>query len=62
MKLTLAWPAPAGARAWLIAMTCAALGACGSSDPGDAQRGDRLAPLPIADGTVTVSGISAGGY
>ncbi|MDH4104960.1 MAG: polyhydroxybutyrate depolymerase [Gammaproteobacteria bacterium] len=61
MKPTSAWPAFNGVRAWLIAMTCVALGACGS-DAVDAPRGDRLAALPIADGTVTVSGIAAGGY
>ncbi|MGL6223784.1 MAG: extracellular catalytic domain type 2 short-chain-length polyhydroxyalkanoate depolymerase, partial [Steroidobacteraceae bacterium] len=50
----------------LAAPLCASLAAlalagCGGGAP-DAARSDRLAPLPVADGSVTVSGISAGGY
>ncbi len=50
----------------LGALLCASLAAlalagCGGSDA-DATRSDRLAPLPVAAGSVTVSGISAGGY
>lgn len=47
-------------RASLLALACVALSACGGSSEG--ARGDRLAPLPIADGSVTVSGLSGGGY
>jgi poly(3-hydroxybutyrate) depolymerase len=36
--------------------------ACGGGEPPSATTGARLAALPIAEGTVTVSGISAGGY
>ena len=35
---------------------------CGSGDSSAARNGDRLAALPIAAGSVTASGISAGGY
>lgn len=42
-------------------ITALALAGCGGSDA-DAKRSDRLPPLPVADGSVTVSGISAGGY
>ena len=39
-----------------------ALTGCGGNDAGADQHGDRLAALPIAAGSVTTSGISAGGY
>ncbi|MEY2920225.1 MAG: hypothetical protein RL261_1530 [Pseudomonadota bacterium] len=39
-----------------------ALCACGGSEPDAGKHGDRLAALPIAAGSVTASGISAGGY
>ncbi len=39
-----------------------ALGGCNGSDNSAGPRGDRLAALPIAAGSVTTSGISAGGY
>jgi poly(3-hydroxybutyrate) depolymerase len=48
------------ARVWLAAVVCLTLSACGG-DGGDTRRGDRLAPLPIVDGSTTVSGLSAGG-
>lgn len=35
---------------------------CGAGDSSEARDGDRLAALPIAAGSVTASGISAGGY
>jgi poly(3-hydroxybutyrate) depolymerase len=52
-------------RRW-AALLCASIAAlvvagCGGGDT-DAALGDRLAALPVADGSVTVSGISAGGY
>ena len=39
-----------------------ALGGCNGSDGSAGPRGDRLDALPIAAGSVTTSGISAGGY
>jgi poly(3-hydroxybutyrate) depolymerase len=39
-----------------------ALAACGDDTTRASRRGDRLATLPIAAGSVTTSGISAGGY
>ncbi len=39
-----------------------ALAGCGDHDASAGKRGDRLAALPIAAGSVTASGISAGGY
>lgn len=39
-----------------------ALGGCNGSDGSVGPRGDRLDALPIAAGSVTTSGISAGGY
>jgi len=52
-------------RRW-AALLCTLIAAlvvagCGGGDA-DAARGDRLAPLPVTAGSVTVSGISAGGY
>ena len=45
-----------------VLASAALLAGCGENRSGDEARGERLAPLPIADGSVTVSGISAGGY
>ena len=45
-----------------VLASAALLAGCGENRPGPEAGGDRLAPLPIADGSVTVSGISAGGY
>jgi poly(3-hydroxybutyrate) depolymerase len=38
------------------------LGGCGGGDSSEVGRGDHLSALPIAAGSVTASGISAGGY
>jgi poly(3-hydroxybutyrate) depolymerase len=48
--------------ALLTLIATLALSACGGSDDAAPARGDHLAPLPVADGSVTASGISAGGY
>jgi poly(3-hydroxybutyrate) depolymerase len=40
----------------------ALLAGCGERGPGKDARGERLAPLSIAGDSVTVSGLSAGGY
>lgn len=46
----------------LLAAACIALTACGVGSSASGSGGDRLAALPIADGSITVSGISGGGY
>jgi poly(3-hydroxybutyrate) depolymerase len=50
--------------AWSLAALAAVtlLAACGSRDDRAASAHDRLAPLPVAVDSVTVSGLSAGGY
>jgi len=53
-------------RTWLhavsLALGVAILAACGHRDETPAPPGDRLAPVPVAADSVTVSGPSAGGY
>ena len=46
----------------LSLLSALALAGCGGGDSSAAKHGDRLAALPIAAGSVTTSGISAGGY
>ncbi len=46
----------------LSLLSALALAGCGAGDSSAAKHGDRLAALPIAAGSVTTSGISAGGY
>ncbi len=51
----------ARARAACVLLAASVLAACGGRSGGDDGRGERLAALPIAADSVTVSGISAGG-
>src|SRR5512137_3197627 len=53
----------AGLRTAALGLLSAmALAGCGGSESGGGKHGDRLSALPIAAGSVTASGISAGGY
>jgi poly(3-hydroxybutyrate) depolymerase len=54
------WPLPLG-RAACVLLAASALAACGGRPDDAASRDGRLAALPIATDSVTVSGISAGG-
>jgi poly(3-hydroxybutyrate) depolymerase len=54
--------ATAGRTAALGLLGSLALAGCGAGDSGAAKDGERLSALPIAAGSVTTSGISAGGY
>jgi poly(3-hydroxybutyrate) depolymerase len=51
----------AHARTACVLLAACVLAACGGRSGGDEGRGERLAALPIAADSVTVSGISAGG-
>lgn len=55
-------PSRARLRLASIASGVAILVACGRGDEAPSPAGDRLAPVPVAADSVTVSGPSAGGY
>lgn len=58
-----AWPIASSLLAAALCLSgVLALGGCNGGDSSTGSRGDRLAALPIAAGSVTTSGISAGGY
>ena len=54
--------ATAARTAALGLLSALVLSGCGAGDSSEARQGDHLAALPIAAGSVTTSGISAGGY